>query len=64
MDLGRSSDSRAERERRYAGEAPLWIIDDYSHSDAARQLASAVERLPDKLREILTLLDKGAKRVN
>ena len=55
VDLGRSSDRRAAREDRFAGDAPLWVSPDYSASDTSEQLASAVEQLPDKLREILTL---------
>ena len=55
VDLGRSIDRRARREINYMdGQAP-WFVPDFSANDTREQLASAIEDLPDHLREVLVL---------
>lgn len=55
IDFGRSTDRRAIREFKYNGKGENWFLPDYSVSDVRHQLASAIETLPDTLREVLIL---------
>lgn len=55
IDLGRSLDRRSIREENFADRRPDWFSPDFSQNDLRHQLASAIETLPDNLREVLIL---------
>lgn len=55
IDCGRSTDRRQKREVSFAGNKPEWFVPDFSAQDLRHQLASAIETLPDPLREVLIL---------
>lgn len=55
IDLGRSTDRRAIREIKYNGRGENWFLPDYSVGDVRHQLASAIETMPDTLREVIIL---------
>lgn len=55
IDCGRSIDRRAIREIKYGGKGENWFLPDYSFGDVRNQLASAIETLPETLREVLIL---------
>lgn len=55
IDLGRSMDRRSKRENNYGGGQALWFSPDFTVSDTRQHLAEAVQKLPENLREVLTL---------
>lgn len=55
IDLGRSLDRRSIRQIDFANKGPDWFCPDFSANDVRHQLASAIETLPDILREVLIL---------
>ena len=55
IDIGRSVDRRTIREVRFADNDSDWYCPDFSENDVRHQLASAIESLPDSLREVLIL---------
>lgn len=55
IDCGRSTDRRSNRGVRFADKEPSWFVPDFSAGDVRHQLATAIETLPDSLREVLIL---------
>lgn len=55
IDLGRSIDRRSIRESRFAEDRPDWFVPDFSAGDVRDRLATAIEALPENLREVLIL---------
>jgi len=54
VDQARAAGSRAKREEAWAGGAGEWFEPDLGGPDTDRALASAVQTLPEHLREVLT----------
>ena len=48
-------DRRSKRENNYGGGQALWFSPDFTVSDTRQHLAEAVQKLPENLREVLTL---------
>ena len=55
IDLGGSIVRRSKRESCFADDRPDWFVPDFSAGDTTDRLATAIEDLPDKLREVLIL---------
>jgi len=55
IDLGRSIDRRSRREQSFAAYTSPMFVADYAAGDTGDHLATAIQRLPDHLREVLIL---------
>ena len=55
IDLGRSQTRRTKREDRYFDDVVTWFTIDYSKAETQEILVRAINNLPEKLREVLTL---------
>ena len=55
IDLGRSKDRRSRREQNFAARSDAWFIPNYGDADTAEKLQEALQKLPEKLREVVVL---------
>ena len=55
IDLGRKIDRRSQREQSYLSDRQAWFVTDFALADSHEHLATVVQQLPEKLREVLTL---------
>ena len=55
IDQGRSMESRIRRDTRHVGQAEVWFQPDFSAADTHLVVTEALRKLPESLRETVTL---------